>query len=268
MFGNEKFEERDIPYSILDRFGITRDMVEDWPASVKEQFLSSQPTPVMPIEVDDGRGGKIRAKAKLALIKKLRENGMPYMDVLFVMRWDDLHLDEYSPDTRARLERGEVVLDKDPYGAAHYLQVAESVNQVVSVPVDVMHLNLGRFYDSLGADSNEYRQLCEGKPVEMKDYYGNTFTMGIDLTDSKGIRIANGDKEAWKAAVRAENLPEYSFGLYGCWVSDGHGAINYVPEDKYTVEMMAEQRRYGTQNAVRAHIDGLQSENQPQQRGL
>jgi len=58
----EKFTEEEIPFEILANFGVTQEMMDDLPTSVRNQFLSGRTTPVIPIateNVDGATGGMI-----------------------------------------------------------------------------------------------------------------------------------------------------------------------------------------------------------------
>ena len=53
MANYEKFTEQEIPFGILERFGLTQEMVEDLPQSIMQKLLSSRWTPVLPIITED-----------------------------------------------------------------------------------------------------------------------------------------------------------------------------------------------------------------------
>ena len=60
------------------------------------------------------------------------------------------------------------------------------------------------------------------------------------------------------ASVRAtarngKNSPKrewdkYTFGVYGCWVMDDDGNLDYVPEEEYTEELWNEQKKSAERN--------------------
>lgn len=51
-----KFIEKQIPYQVLESFGLTKDMVNDLPMDVLSGILSGQRSPVLPIEVESPEG--------------------------------------------------------------------------------------------------------------------------------------------------------------------------------------------------------------------
>ena len=54
--------------------------------------------------------------------------------------------------------------------------------------------------------------------------------------------IANGDGEQWRKEGKRE-WDKYTFGIYGCWVMDDDGNLDYVPEEEYTEELWNEQKK-------------------------
>ena len=73
-------------------------------------------------------------------------------------------------------------------------------------------------------------------------------TMGIDLKSDTGIRFANGDGEQWRKEGKRE-WDKYTFGIYGCWVMDDDGNLDYVPEEEYTEELWNEQKKAAGRHA-------------------
>ena len=49
MANYERFTPQEIPYEILERFGLTREMIDDLPQNVMQRLLSARTTPVLPI---------------------------------------------------------------------------------------------------------------------------------------------------------------------------------------------------------------------------
>ena len=44
-------------------------------------------------------------------------------------------------------------------------------------------------------------------------------------------------------------MGRYSFGIYGCWVKDSEGNLEYVHEQDYTDEIWAEQQKAIARNS-------------------
>jgi hypothetical protein len=51
-----KFSESEIPYEELANFGLSQEMIDDFPESIMNKFLSGQRTPLLPIERADFDG--------------------------------------------------------------------------------------------------------------------------------------------------------------------------------------------------------------------
>lgn len=62
-----QIEFDELPFSTLERFGLTREMIEDLPMRVLEDICNGRHSPVLPVRVTDEHGGKSRAAAALPL---------------------------------------------------------------------------------------------------------------------------------------------------------------------------------------------------------
>ena len=59
------------------------------------------------------------------------------------------------------------------------------------------------------------------------------------------------DGRKWREQSKRE-WDKYTFGVYGCWVMDDEGKLNYVPEEKYTEELWNEQKKSAERNRAAA----------------
>ena len=57
-----------------------------------------------------------------------------------------------------------------------------------------------------------------------------------------------GDEQQWKERGKRE-WDKFTFGCYGCWVTDDEGNHDYVVEDEYTEELWNEQKKSAQRNA-------------------
>ena len=57
-----KFKEDEVPYAILEQFGLTQEMIEDLPADVYTDILNGRLSPVLPISVKDKKGRPVSAQ--------------------------------------------------------------------------------------------------------------------------------------------------------------------------------------------------------------
>ena len=92
MKANQNFQESQIPYAILAKFGLTKNMIDDMPQAVMSKFLDGKETPVLPVVYDNKRGERIRSYARLALTKL--EDGKT--DVVFIPQWKTSKLDSFD----------------------------------------------------------------------------------------------------------------------------------------------------------------------------
>ena len=51
-----QFEEGEIPYGALEKFGLSHEMIEDLPMHVLEDIWNGRQSPVLPIHVTDDEG--------------------------------------------------------------------------------------------------------------------------------------------------------------------------------------------------------------------
>lgn len=49
----QRFQSEELPYGILERFGLTQEMLEDLPQKAIEDILDGRRSPVLPIHVID-----------------------------------------------------------------------------------------------------------------------------------------------------------------------------------------------------------------------
>ena len=56
------FEEEEIPFGTLARFGLTRDMIEDLPTTELRSIYNGMVSSILPIRVADDAGNIINAK--------------------------------------------------------------------------------------------------------------------------------------------------------------------------------------------------------------
>ncbi|WP_437343058.1 DUF4099 domain-containing protein [Phocaeicola barnesiae] len=64
-----KFSEEEVPYGILEQFGLTREMIGDLPMDVLQAIHSGRRSPVLPIRVDDSDGNTIHARTRFSLVR-------------------------------------------------------------------------------------------------------------------------------------------------------------------------------------------------------
>lgn len=101
-----KFSEEEVPYGILEQFGLTREMIGDLPVNVLQAIHSGRRSPILPIHVNDSEGNAIHARTRFSLVR--REDGTA--DVLFYPVLVESRLERFSEEQKQRLLEGKAVI--------------------------------------------------------------------------------------------------------------------------------------------------------------
>lgn len=248
-----RFDENEVPYQTLSRFGLTQEKIEDLPLWALEDIGQGQRSPLLPILVTDEDGVTLRSRTRFALVRM--EDGK--VDVVFYPQLEQSPLESFTKEQQEDLLAGRAILSdvKDTEGrnSKAFVQIDKETNQVMSVPTPVIGRNLEVLKDELKLSPAELNVMQKGEPLTliMED---EQVTVGIDLNDKTGIRICQGDSQKWKENTKRE-WDKYTFGCYGCWVMDDDGNLDYVPEEEYSEELWNEQKKNGERNraAVSMH---------------
>lgn len=249
----------EIPYYVLETFGLTRNMIDDLPMDVLSKILSGQRSPVLPVEVDGVNGEKICSKARFSLV--YAEDGK--VDVVFhpvfepigekiCMVTRDLATGKEQlkmMDTRAvypdavmeGLKAGRVVMDyitaDDGRKVKSFLQLDPETNEVLAVPTAVIGRNLQTLVGEFGLTVAETNCIQNGEILTIAQDEEQV-SVGLDLNSATGLRFEKGDEKRWKeGGVRQWN--KYSVGVFGCWMME-NGDLSYIPEEEYTEEIWDE----------------------------
>lgn len=228
--------ENEIPYEELAGFGLTQEMIDDFPESVMDRFLSGQRTPLLPIERADQDGVIYNDYARIRLVENNGE-----IHPVFLPLMGQNNLDEFSEDQKIALRHGgvlKVILPSD--NGFSYVQLDQSTNSILSVKADIIDQNLNILTNNL--DANEkLGELQDGDVVSIfKD--DQIISAGIDLNEETGVRTVEGDAQKWYEDRGCDGLHDkYNFGIYGCWTLGDDGKLAYVPEENYTEDMVVAQ---------------------------
>ena len=102
-----KFPEEEVPYGILEQFGLTREMIGDLPGECAASHpFGAAVHPILPIRVDDSEGNTIHAWTRFSLVR--REDGTA--DVLFYPVLVESRLERFSEEQKQRLIEGKAVI--------------------------------------------------------------------------------------------------------------------------------------------------------------
>ena len=251
----EIFTAQDIPYKILADYGLTQQMIDDLPKSVIHQLLSSRRTPVLPITIWKREGETKQLENWPAQISLTRlPDGT--VDVCFAPVWVSNNMEKYSPIQQDMLRKGKTIITALEGKGVCYVQYDPNINQVMNVPVAMLERNIKNIAKKVGMDDTDIETVTKGDVLEFNTKDG-IVSIGIDLNEMIGIRIANGDIKIWEEEAKAASLPKYTFGLYGCWMNDGNNRLSYIKEDDFTKEMIMEQERLGKQNMAEASMRNM-----------
>ena len=241
--GKNKFNESQIPYSVLEHYGLTEQMLSDLPTDIMTDILNGRRSPVLPVTIEDADGNKISSLTRFALIPQ--EDGQ--LDVIFYPQLQREAIDRFSSDNQVRLLSGHAVLDNYERASGEtisaFLQLDQGTKQVMIVPSEVIGRNLDLLQREYKLSNAELSCLRNGEPLTVIDS-DEEMTMGIDLKSRTGIRFCMGDTQKWQQQENRQ-WEKYNFGLYGCWHTDDDGNLNYTPEEEYDEELWNELKKKG-----------------------
>lgn len=232
-----KFTPNDIPYKELSNFGLTQEMVDDFPQSIMNKFLSGQRTPLLPIEKADSDGVIQKDFARIRLVETGGE-----VRPLFLPKMQKNELAYFTEEQKGVLRNGGVLKVLLPSNNSfNYVQLDGATNTTLSAKADIIDQNISTFASHLELSDEESNNLGLGKVVT-KGEGEDVLSFGIDLNEETGIRSTNGDAQKWQEEKDSNfSLDKYNFGIYGCWRKDDQGMLSYVPEDEYSEEMCEAQ---------------------------
>lgn len=238
-----QFTEEEIPYHILNRFGLTREMIEDLPEGLGQRLRDGRTTPVLPIKVIADNGDTVLAAARLSL----HRNSDGDVRVMFYPRLEKIDLSRFPEAQRKPISGGETVISEislpDGKRAPAFYQIDPETNQVMAVPVAVVDNNIRVIADELRLTPAEVNCLRNGKLLTTQ-YQDKMWTIGVSLREQPGIRVVCGDEDTWREDDRRD-YGKFNFGLNGCWISNDEGGLDYVPEDEYSEELWDEMKKRG-----------------------
>jgi hypothetical protein len=241
-----KFKEDEVPYAILEQFGLTQEMIEDLPADVYTDILNGRLSPVLPISVKDKKGRTVSARARFKLVRDADDEA----DIVFHPRLVHCDLNLYSYEEQEALRSGKAIISHAPdyEDAKCFVQIDSGTNQVIYVPTPVIGKNISHLMDVFELPPDKIRSLQEGHVVTLAED-DEEASVGIDLTEKSGLRLVLGDSQKWHKEKGEPTMSRYSFGIYGCWFMDPEGNLEYVHEQDYTEEFWDEMKKAIARNS-------------------
>ena len=235
------FSEQDIPYNILNQFGLTEEMISDLPEHSLRAIYAGQRSPVLPITVEGENGESVSCRTRFCLIRNEEDE----VDMVFIPQLIESDLSSFSPEKQEILKKGLAVTDlmatSEGREVMAFHQIDRETSQVLSVPTPVIGRNIQIIADNLHLTPTEMSCLSNGQPLTLS-MNDNSMTIGVDLNETTGLRANNGDEKLWLQNPKRD-WDKYNFGLYGCWTMDDEGNLDYVNEANYTDEMWSELKK-------------------------
>ena len=139
---NYSFEENEMPYDILERFGLTQTMIEDLPTDVLQNIYNGKKSPVLPVHITADDGEEVKARTRFSLVRT-EEGGV---DVLFYPIIGHLESNEVGREL----------------GGKSFFQLDPESRQVMSVPTPVIGRNIQYIADRYHLTGAEMQKLQNG----------------------------------------------------------------------------------------------------------
>ncbi len=261
----KKFNRESYPFDILEKFGLTEGMLLDLPSYVHDIIERGGKSPLLPLTVSQPDGKTVRCYAKFALVDF---DGEP--EVMFYPKFKQADLAPFDELQREALLEGKVivadVMDRfvtdegveDEQRIKAFVQLDQDTNTVVYTPTPTIARNISALSDVYGLDGDEIRRFWDGDLVMTRvrndEGVEETVTIGVDLNTETGVLAVPGIAEQWIMAVR-RRMPEYSFGMEGCWVNRD-GRLRYVHEEDFTSDIIEAQQESSRQQELLLHAKG------------
>ena len=241
-----KFQEDEVPYAILEEFGLTQEMIEDLPVDVYHDILNGRLSPVLPITLKDKEGGTVSARARFKLVRDADDEA----DIVFHPRLVHCDLNLYTYEEQEALRSGKAIISHAPdyEDAKCFVQIDSGTNQVIYVPTPVIGKNISHLMDIFELSSGEIQAIQDGDVVCINDE-NEEVSIGIDLTEKSGLRLVLGDSQKWHKEKGEPTMSRYSFGSDGCWFMEPEGNLEYVHEQDYTEEFWDEMKKAIARNS-------------------
>ena len=101
-----RFEESEVPYQTLARFGLTQEKIEDLPMWALEDIGQGRRSPLLPIQVNNDEGETLKSRTRFALVRM--EDGK--VDVVFYPQLEKSPLEAFTQEQQEDLLAGKACL--------------------------------------------------------------------------------------------------------------------------------------------------------------
>lgn len=260
---NTLFTREEFPYSILNDFGLTNEMIEDLPESVMEVILQGGYSPLLPICHSEDNIKFFHCRAKFKLVRMNDDE----LDVMFLIQrttGKSPDLDDYTNDEEIKkiLDGGSAVMLQTvndiqldggeilPKGSYVFAQVDVDTNQVLVAPSPTIGKNLMTVQQQLNLTGEDIKRIQNGDVVTVKHPETlEKISVGVNLFDVNGVQVVKGESYFWKQYAY-QTMDEYSFGNDGVWINR-KGVLDYVKNEAFTEEILAAEQHIRDKNLHR-----------------
>ena len=240
------FDEKEMPYGTLERFGLTQEMIEDLPTDILQNIFNGRLSPVLPVHITADDGEEVKARTRFCLVRMPKGN----VDVLFFPKLDEYDFKVFNEQQKQNLLAGKPIighLESNESGnelcTKCCFQLDQECKQVLSVPTPVIGRNIQYLTDRYHLTSTEMQKLQNGEILSIIED-DDEISIGIDLNSNTGIRLSAGNEQVWRREAKRE-WDKYNFGIFGCWTMDENGNLDYIHEEDYSEEIWNEQKKQG-----------------------
>ena len=191
---NYNFAESEMPYSTLERFGLTQAMIDDLPTDVLHNIYNGHRSPTLPVSIISEGDEEVKARTQFGLIRT-QEGGV---DVLFYPQLEEYDLQLFNDQQKQNLITGKPIMghienneEGNERGAKCFFQLDPCTRQVFSVPTPVIGRNIQYVADRYHLTGAEMQKIQNGDVLTIIDD-DDEVSIGIDLNSHTGIRFAAG----------------------------------------------------------------------------
>lgn len=202
MISKNVFLVEEMPFQKLEKIGISKEDVLNFPRQLLEPLSSGGVTPLIMGTVTKDTGEKVDIPLKLQL---LRGKDNSTVNVLaYPMRKEILNDRNFSRAEIESLKKGDVLkkeVKENDHRTQKFFQLDRETNSIIQK--DALTLRLSdriKEIEKIGSIElglNQKKAIHEGKPVELQT--GDTkVTVGVDLKQPIGFKSLQGDLQDWK----------------------------------------------------------------------
>ena len=167
---NYSFQENEMPYGILERFGLTKEMIDDLPTDVLDNIYAGRRSPVLPVKIIADDGEEVKSRTCFSLIRTPDGD----VDILFYPKFDEYDLKLFNEQQKQRMLSGKPVVgylesneQGNEKGTKSFFQIDSNSKQVFSVPTPVIGRNIQYISDRFHLTGGEIQKLQNGEVLSI-----------------------------------------------------------------------------------------------------